>query len=57
MTVYINIAVVLLLCACSSAPVRPVDTTVDPECSMVFGGQGMQFLGCESGAFVNQTSK
>ena len=54
MTVYTNVVLVLLLTACS-APVPHRDTSIDPECSMVFGGQGMQFLGCESGPAVNQT--
>jgi hypothetical protein len=49
------ITLVLLLTACAQAPVYLVDKSVDPECSMVFGGTGMQFLGCESGPYVNQT--
>jgi len=56
MTVYTKIAtatLVLLLTACST-PVYHADTTVDPECHMVFGGQGMTFLGCESGPYVNK---
>ena len=58
MTAYTKIAIttlVLLLSACSSAPAGHRDTSVDPECHMVFGGTGMQFLGCESGPYVNQT--
>lgn len=47
-------ALASLLTACS-APVYRADTGIDPECSMVFGGQGMTFLGCESGPPVNQT--
>ena len=59
MTVYIKIATYtlgLLLMGCSATTLHR-DTSVDPECAMVFGGAGMTFLGCESGSFGIQTSK
>ena len=52
MTVYIKFVLVLLVTGCAATP--PAGITVS-ECDMVFGGVGMQFLGCESGPYVNQT--
>ena len=55
MTVYTKFAIatlVLLVTGCAAPP--PGEITVS-ECSMVFGGPGMTFLGCESGPYVNQT--
>jgi len=54
MTVYIKIVAStlgLLVSACAVTAPTPVTS----ECAMVFGGQGMTYLGCESGPGVNQT--
>lgn len=53
---FITYTLCSLIMGCS-APADHRDTTVDPECEMVFGATGNQFLGCLSGPFVNQISK
>jgi len=54
MTVYIKIATStlgLLLFGCAAVAPAPAPA----ECAMVFGGQGMTYLGCETGSSVYQT--
>lgn len=50
---FIILTLALLVTACS-APADHRAARPDPECDMVFGGTGNQFLGCESGPYVNK---